>query len=67
MIDERDRDTILCMDSDFDYLFKNFNDQSRLVNNTPRLFHTYAYATENFLCHPRRCIRCASKRPKTIR
>ena len=25
MIDERDRDTILCMDSDFDYLFKNFN------------------------------------------
>ena len=52
MIDERDRDTILCMDSDFDYLFKNFNDQSRLVNNTPRLFHTYAYATENFLCHP---------------
>lgn len=52
MIDERDRDTILCMDSDFDYLFKNFNDQSRLVTNTPRLFHTYAYATENFLCHP---------------
>ena len=51
MIDERDRDTILCMDSDFDYLFKNFNDQSRLVNNTPRLFHTYAYATENYLCY----------------
>ena len=52
MIDERDRDTILCMDSDFDYLFKNFNDQSRLVNNTPRLFHTYAYATENFPVPP---------------
>ncbi len=42
---------ILCVDSDFDYLFGNSTDQSRIINNTPYLFHTYAYATENFLCY----------------
>ena len=52
MIGECDEDTILCMDSDFDYLFEDFNEQSRIVNNTPCLFHTYTYATENYLCYP---------------
>lgn len=52
MIDDRDEDVLLCMDSDFDYIFDGKTEQSRLVNNTPRLFHTYAYATENYLCYP---------------
>lgn len=52
MIPECSEDRILCMDSDFDYMFQNFNEQSRLVNHTPFLFHTYAYATENYLCYP---------------
>lgn len=52
MIPECSEDRILCMDSDFDYMFQNFNEQSRLVNQTPFLFHTYAYATENYLCYP---------------
>ncbi|MDD3107608.1 MAG: DUF4435 domain-containing protein [Alistipes sp.] len=52
MIDSCNEQTLLCMDSDFDYLFQNFNDQSRWVNCTPYLFHTYTYATENYLCYP---------------
>ena len=46
------KNLILCVDSDFDYLFGDFNDQSKLVNRSPYLFHTYAYATENFVCYP---------------
>lgn len=52
MAGECDVDKILCVDSDFDYIFEDHNDQSRLVNATPFLFHTYAYATENYLCYP---------------
>lgn len=42
---------ILCMDSDFDYLFDGHTDQSRTINSCPFVFHTYAYATENYLCY----------------
>lgn len=52
MIEACPTDHILCMDSDFDYLFQSFNEQSRQVNTTPCLFHTYTYATENYLCYP---------------
>ncbi len=52
MIPHSGDDLILCVDSDFDYLFDGYNDQSRLVNESPYLFHTYAYATENYLCYP---------------
>ncbi len=44
-------DFLLCMDSDFDYLMNGANEQSRTVNGSPYLFHTYAYATENYLCY----------------
>ena len=43
---------LLCVDSDFDHLFGNSNEQAHTVNNSKYLFHTYAYATENFLCYP---------------
>ncbi len=46
------KNLILCVDSDFDYLFGDYNDQSRAVNREPYLFQTYAYATENFSCYP---------------
>lgn len=42
---------LLCVDSDFDYLFGDRTEQSRTVNGSPYLFHTYAYATENYLCY----------------
>lgn len=51
MIPESSPTRLLCVDSDFDHLLGNSNGQSHLVNNSPYLFHTYAYATENFLCY----------------
>ena len=42
---------LLCMDSDFDYLFEGATETARIVNDAPFLFHTYAYATENYLCY----------------
>lgn len=42
---------LLCMDSDFDYLFADRTPQSREVNGSKYLFHTFAYATENYLCY----------------
>ncbi len=41
---------LLCVDSDFDYLFGGLTAQSRRVLQSPYLFHTYTYATENYLC-----------------
>lgn len=43
---------LLCVDSDFDYLFGNLNEQSRLVNNNKYVIQTYAYSIENLLCYP---------------
>lgn len=42
---------LLCVDSDFDYLFGDLTGQSSLVTCTDYMFHTYAYATENYLCY----------------
>lgn len=42
---------ILCVDSDFDYLFDGATEQSREVLDADNMFHTYTYATENFLCY----------------
>ncbi len=50
MIPESGPTLILCVDSDFDYIFGGCTPQSRKVLDTKYLFHTYAYATENYLC-----------------
>ena len=42
---------LMCMDSDFDYLLSDDDAQSRMIAEHPYLFHTYAYATENYLCY----------------
>ncbi len=42
---------LLCVDSDFDYLFAGRTEQSRQVGAAQFMFHTYAYATENYLCY----------------
>lgn len=52
MVHQSNENLLLCVDSDFDYIFGNFSEQSRKVKYSPFLFHTYAYATENFLCYP---------------
>lgn len=43
---------ILCIDSDFDYLFNGDTEQSKLVNESKYIFHTYTYSIENYLCYP---------------
>lgn len=50
-IPESGDDLLLCVDSDFDYLFADRTEQSRTVNAARYMFHTYAYATENYLCY----------------
>ncbi len=42
---------LLCVDSDFDYLFNGRTAQSKRVLGAAYLFHTYTYATENYLCY----------------
>ncbi len=42
---------IMCMDSDFDYLFANQTPDARIINASPFIFHTYVYSTENYLCY----------------
>ena len=43
--------TILCMDSDFDYLFADQTEQAAEINTSPFMFHTYVYSTENYICY----------------
>ena len=51
MIPQASDELLLCVDSDFDYLFYNSTPQSRDLLACGRMFHTYAYATENYLCY----------------
>ena len=52
MLDNIDKErVILCVDSDFDYLFDGSTEQSRKVLTADNMFHTYTYATENYLCY----------------
>ncbi|MDE7129653.1 MAG: DUF4435 domain-containing protein [Alistipes sp.] len=51
MIDNADEDLLLCVDSDFDYLFNASTEQSEQVLSARNMFHTYTYATENYLCY----------------
>lgn len=41
---------ILCIDSDYDYLLQDKTEQSKLVNQSKYIFHTYAYSIENLRC-----------------
>jgi len=51
MIPESCENLLLCVDSDFDYLFAGRTAQSAEVAGARHMFHTYAYATENYLCY----------------
>ncbi len=50
-IADSSEEMLLCVDSDFDYLFAGRTEQSRDVLAARYMFHTYAYATENYLCY----------------
>jgi hypothetical protein len=42
---------IACVDADYDYLLQRATEQSRMVLDSPYVFHTYAYAIENMQCY----------------
>ncbi len=42
---------IACVDSDYDYLLQGTTNTSRRIINNKYVFHTYAYAIENFQCY----------------
>lgn len=45
------RDMIACVDADYDYLLQGCTESSKIMLETPFVFHTYAYAIENLLCY----------------
>ncbi len=51
MAEQASDELLLCMDSDFDYLFDDEDEVSRQIVESPYMFHTYTYATENYLCY----------------
>ncbi|MBP3550988.1 MAG: DUF4435 domain-containing protein [Rikenellaceae bacterium] len=51
MAEQANEELLLCMDSDFDYLFDDEDEVSRQIVESPYMFHTYTYATENYLCY----------------
>lgn len=42
---------IACVDSDYDYLLQGTTHLSRKIIRNPYIFHTYAYAIENYQCY----------------
>ncbi|MBR1687249.1 MAG: DUF4435 domain-containing protein [Prevotella sp.] len=44
-------DMIACVDADYDYLLRDATAQSRAVNTSPYVLHTYVYAIENYQCY----------------
>ena len=51
MAEQANEELLLCMDSDFDYLFDDEDEVSRRIVESPYMFHTYTSATENYLCY----------------
>lgn len=53
---------ILCLDSDYDYLLPDRNEDSVLINTSDYIFHTYTYSIENLYSHGNGlnnfCIQC---------
>lgn len=42
---------LLCVDSDYDYLLQGSTEISKLINENPYIFQTYAYSIENYKCY----------------
>lgn len=49
--DRLGKNMIACVDADYDYLMQGVTELSRIVTKNPYVFHTYAYAIENYQCY----------------
>ena len=47
------KDMIACVDADYDYLLQGGTPMSQEILQNPYIFHTYAYAIENYHCYAR--------------
>lgn len=45
------KDMIACVDADYDYLRQGTTEASQMMLENPYIFHTYAYAIENYQCY----------------
>ena len=45
------KDMIACVDADYDYILQGETELSKVMLENPYIFHTYAYAIENFQCY----------------
>ena len=45
------RSMIACVDADYDYLMQGQTPYSKAMLDNPYIFHTYAYAIENYQCY----------------
>ena len=45
------KDMIACVDADYDYIMQGITPLSKEMLENPYIFHTYAYAIENFQCY----------------
>lgn len=45
------KDMIACVDADYDYVLQGETEMSRQMLENPYIFHTYAYAIENYQCY----------------
>lgn len=45
------KDMIACVDADYDYLLEGETELSKMMLDNPYVFHTYAYAIENYQCY----------------
>lgn len=41
---------LLCVDSDYDYLIQDANENARAINESKYIFQTYTYSIENYKC-----------------
>ena len=49
--DRLGQNMIACVDADYDYLLQGVTELSQVVTSNPYVFHTYAYAIENYQCY----------------
>lgn len=41
---------IACVDADYDYLLQDTSEESRFINHSPYVIHTFVYAIESYQC-----------------
>ena len=51
MLNGLGKDMIACVDADYDYIMQGKTELSRQMLENPFVFHTYAYAIDNFQCY----------------